>query len=42
MREVFRREVPIAPEKTNQQIRKTIDEAYFGEQEALDEELMRE
>jgi pre-mRNA-splicing factor ISY1 len=36
VKEVFRREVPVAPEKTNQQIRKTIDEGYFGDQEALD------
>lgn len=42
VREIYRREIPIAPAKTNEQLRRSIDEAYFGDHETLDDELLRE
>ena len=42
VKEVFRREVPIAPERTNEQIRKVITPTYFGDEEMGDAELLKE
>ena len=39
---VYKRQVPIAPEKTSNQIRKMIDEEYFGDSETYDEQLLKE
>ena len=42
VRDIYKREIPIAPAKTSAQIRRAIDEEYFGDQEGTDEELLRE
>jgi translation elongation factor P/translation initiation factor 5A len=42
VKDVYRREVPIAPERTAQQIRKSIDEEYFGDNETYDDNLLKE
>lgn len=41
VKDVYKREVPIAPERTVQQIRKVITEEYFGDEENTDDELLR-
>jgi pre-mRNA-splicing factor ISY1 len=40
VKEVYRREVPTAPEKTSAQLRKVIDEEYFGDSEITNTDLM--
>jgi pre-mRNA-splicing factor ISY1 len=42
VRDIYKREIPIAPAKSAAQIRRSIDQEYFGDQEALDQELLRE
>lgn len=42
VKDVYRREVPTAPEKTSAQLRKVIDQEYFGDSEITNEELMEE
>jgi hypothetical protein len=34
--------VPTAPQKSKEELRKVIDEDYFGDQETLDDELLKE
>lgn len=42
VKDVYKREIPIAPEKTAAQLRKSIDEEYFGDAETLDGSLQEE
>ena len=42
VKDVYKRDVPVAPEKTSAQLRKVIDEQYFGDSETFDEELLQE
>lgn len=42
VKDVYRREIPIAPVKTAAQLRKYIDDEYFGDAEALDTKLHSE
>lgn len=39
VKDVYKREIPIAPERTAHQIRKCIDEEYFGDSQTNDNEL---
>lgn len=40
VKDIYKREIPIAPEKTAAQLRKSIDEEYFGDAETLDGSLL--
>ena len=42
VKEIYKREIPIAPVRTSAQIRRCIDEGYFGDQETEDKELLEE
>ena len=42
VKDVYRREIPIAPVKTAAQLRKYIDDEYFGDAEGLDTKLHSE
>ena len=42
VRDIYKREIPIAPAQTAAQLRRCIDQEYFGDEEAADEELLRE
>lgn len=42
VKDIYKREIPIAPERSAAQIRKCIDESYFGDTEAQDEDLLTE
>lgn len=42
VKDIYKREIPIAPAKTAAQIRRTIDQQYFGDQQTVDQELLRE
>lgn len=42
VKEVYRRQIPIAPEKTVAQLRKSIDLEYFGDSETQNSSLLEE
>ena len=42
VKDVYKRDVPVAPEKSSAQLREVIDEGYFGDEETYDDELLKE